>query len=161
MVKKCLPDNGSIQKDQRTGIPVEFLQGRDSFIRNRDTEALIVFPDPFMGAVVVVFLQIDLPVMVQVLQCPDLLGLCLGDEIIHDLMEFLDFPLGFPAFHRCMGNPDGKPGQGELQLFCHILGPIVEITFVKTSVLQDRLTEGVFHNGFFLVIVKFRCQDHA
>ena len=85
-------------------VDVECGQGRDV-----DAEFLLLGDELGELGVVVVFLQIDLPVMVQVLQCPDLLGLCLGDEIIHDLMEFLDFPLGFPAFHRCMGNPDGKP----------------------------------------------------
>ena len=114
-----------------------------------------------MGTVVVVFLQIDLPVMVQVLQCSDLLGLCLGGKIIHYLMEFLDFSLGFPTLHRCMDNPDGKPGKGEFQLLCSILGSIVEIAPVKTSELQDCFAEGVLHNGFFLVIVEFGCQDHA
>lgn len=54
MIKKCFPDYCSIQKDQRTGVTVEFLQGGDAFLRNRDPEALIVFPDPFMGTVVVV-----------------------------------------------------------------------------------------------------------
>ena len=136
MVKKCFPDYCSIQKDQRTGVTVEFLQGGDAFLRDRDPEALIVFPDPFMGTVVVVFLQIDLPVMVQVLQRSDLLGLCLGGKIIHYLMEFLDFSLGFPTLHRCMDNPDGKPGKGEFQLLCSILGSIVEIAPAKTSELR-------------------------
>ena len=91
MIKECLPDHCGIQKYQWAGVAVEFLKRGNSLIRHRDSQTFIVFPDSLMGTVVVVFVQIDLPVMVQFLQCADLLCLCFRYEIIHHLMKFFDF----------------------------------------------------------------------
>ena len=44
----------------------------------------------------------------QFFQRADLLCFRLCKEIIHDLMEFFDFSLGFSALYRCMSDPYGQ-----------------------------------------------------
>ena len=63
MVQECLPDDPGIQIFQGPGIPVEFLPGSDTLRRNIDPLALVVFPDPLMGLIVVIVLDKQLPPM--------------------------------------------------------------------------------------------------
>ena len=58
-----------------------------------------------------------------------------------------------------MADSDSKLCQRVFQLFCNILGTIVEISRIKFSGLKDDLPEGVFNDRFLLVVVKLRVDD--
>lgn len=55
MIHKCLSYNTGIHVYKLTCITVEFLQGWNSFIRNRYIKTAVVFPDSFVGFVMMVF----------------------------------------------------------------------------------------------------------
>ena len=73
--------------------------------------AFIVFPDPIMGIILIIFLQIDGPVTVQLFQCFYLFCFCLIKELRYDLVELLDLSFGFPACHRRQRDAYGKLSQ--------------------------------------------------
>ena len=99
--------------------------------------------------------------MVQIFECLYLLCFCFCNEIICHLMEFFDFSFGFSTSDRCMGNFNGQLRQRPFDLFRSILWSIVKITLIKMSKLQDRFPKGIFHDWFFLIIIKSWKQDHS
>ena len=103
---------------------------------------------------VIVFLQVVAPVMIEFFQSLDFMNLNLPQERVHHLMELLTFSFGFSTPYRRMTDSDTQPCQRVFQLFCNILGTVVEIGSVKFSGLKNDLPEGVFNDGFLLVIVK-------
>ena len=58
-----------------------------------------------------------------------------------------------------MSNPNAKPGERKLQLPGNVLGTIIEVTGVKFSTAHDNRAESIFHNTFFLGIIKSGRQD--
>lgn len=90
---------------------------------------------------------------------PDFLELYFADKGIYDLMELFNLSLGFPGTHRRMGDPDPKPGKGKLQLSGDVLGTIVKVAGIKLSAAHDDRPEGIFHDAFFLGIIKPGCQN--
>jgi len=93
MMEECLCNDTCIQKYKRPAVAVEFLHRGDSFFRNSHVQAPVVFTDSIVRLLMVILLEVDLPVAVQLFQRTNLLGLCLGQERVADLMEFFDFAL--------------------------------------------------------------------
>ena len=74
-----------------------------------------------MGLLVVVLFEEDLPVLVQLFQCLDLMRFCFPQVRIYNLMEFLTFAFRFSTRPGRMADCDPKFPQGEFQLFCDVL----------------------------------------
>ena len=46
-------------------------------------------------------------------------------------------------------------------MFCHILGAVIEVTFIEVAILKNRFVQGICYNAFFLVIVELRGKNHS
>ena len=90
MIKECFSDDIRIDKGQWPYIAVKLLERRDPFFGDSNTMAEIILPDPVMRSVAIVFLQIDFPVIIQILQCLDLFCFTFCNEIINYLMKFFN-----------------------------------------------------------------------
>ena len=80
-----------IQIFKRTVVAIPFLLGRDPFIGYRYLQAFIVLPDTGMRLLAVVFLKVDLPVTIQIVQGADLLCCCFCQEAVYYLMELFNY----------------------------------------------------------------------
>src|SRR5699024_2973477 len=121
VMEKSFCDYAGIQECQGTAVPSPFLHWCDPLGGNGAAQAFVVLTDPFMGLLVVVLFEEDLPVLVQLFQCPDLMRFCFPQVRIHNLMEFFTFTFRFSTRPGRMADCDPKFPQGEFQLFCYVL----------------------------------------
>ena len=80
-------------------------------------------------------------------------------ESVHYLMEFPDFALRLSGTYRCPGYLYTKACQGKFQLSCCVLVPVVEIRFIKGSIILYHMSERILDHASLLRIIVVGIQD--
>ena len=93
VVQEGFSNDTRIQISEGYGIAVKFLAGRNAFLRNIHALALVILCNAFVGFVVVVFLDKQLPVFVSILQGFNLLSLAFRDIGVNQPVVDLYFAL--------------------------------------------------------------------
>lgn len=74
-------------------------------------------------------------------------------------MEFLNFTFAFSTPRFCMNDTDTEFCKGKPDLLCDILGSVIKVTGIKSSVTQDRLVKGILDDRFLLIIIESGEQE--
>lgn len=80
MMQEGLRNHRHVQKCQRSGITVEFLQRSNPLQRSCRPEAFIVFRNPAMASFVIILLQVGIPLGVKFFKSPDFFELYFADK---------------------------------------------------------------------------------
>ena len=133
VVQEGFSDHTGIQEAQRNRITVELLPGCNAFFRNVHTLRMVIFRNSFMGLVMVVFLDKQIPEDVGFLQGPDLFRLAFRDIGINQAVVDFNFSLGGCGIRLCPLVLNAQPRQRADQLRGYELFSIVHIGGLESS----------------------------